>query len=179
MILRNARCNGKESLTTFCPFLQEPRDCAKSYALCYQPFTVTVQIQPQVSPCGTCGGQSDTRAATSLITLISPVSLNPPMVHIHSHIYTGAVGQGQRSWYSDSLRAGWSRNRIPVRARFSTPVQTGPEAHPASYTMGTGSFPGVKWPGHDTDHPPHSVEVKERVGLYLYSPSGLLWPVLG
>ena len=29
-------------------------------------------------------------------------------------------------------------------ARFSTPVQTGPGAHPASCTMDTGSFPGVK-----------------------------------
>ena len=29
-------------------------------------------------------------------------------------------------------------------ARFSAPVQTGPRAHPASCTMGTGSFPGVK-----------------------------------
>ena len=28
-------------------------------------------------------------------------------------------------------------------ARFSTPIQTGPGAHPASCTMGTGSFPGV------------------------------------
>ena len=27
-------------------------------------------------------------------------------------------------------------------ARFSAPVQTGLEAHPASRTMGTGSFPG-------------------------------------
>jgi hypothetical protein len=27
-------------------------------------------------------------------------------------------------------------------ARFSAPVQTGPEAYPAYYTMGTGSFPG-------------------------------------
>jgi hypothetical protein len=27
--------------------------------------------------------------------------------------------------------------------RFSAPVQTGPEAHTASCTMGTGSFPGV------------------------------------
>ena len=27
-------------------------------------------------------------------------------------------------------------------ARFSAPVQTGPEAHSASCTMGTGSFPG-------------------------------------
>ena len=33
---------------------------------------------------------------------------------------------------------------MPVRVRFSTPVQTGPGAHPASCTMGTGSFPGVK-----------------------------------
>ena len=29
-------------------------------------------------------------------------------------------------------------------ARFSAPVQTGPGAHPASCTMATGSFPGVK-----------------------------------
>ena len=29
-------------------------------------------------------------------------------------------------------------------ARFSAPVQTGPGVHPASCTMGTGSFPGIK-----------------------------------
>jgi len=29
-------------------------------------------------------------------------------------------------------------------ARFSTPVQTGPGAHPTSCTMGSGSFAGVK-----------------------------------
>jgi hypothetical protein len=33
---------------------------------------------------------------------------------------------------------------VPVRARFSTPVQTGPGVHPASCTMGTRSFPGLK-----------------------------------
>jgi hypothetical protein len=65
-------------------------------------------------------------------------------------------------------------------ARFSTPVHTSPEAHPASYIMGTGSFPGVKWLGSGVDHPPTSgVEVKERVALYPYSPSGPLWPVIG
>jgi len=31
-----------------------------------------------------------------------------------------------------------------VEARFSAPVQTGPGAHPASCTMCTTSFPGVK-----------------------------------
>jgi len=66
-----------------------------------------------------------------------------------------------------------------VGARFSAPLQTGPEAHLASYTMGTVHFPEVKWPGHGVDHPPpSSTEVKERVELYLYSPSGPLWTVL-
>jgi len=60
------------------------------------------------------------------------------------------------------------------------PALTCPGAHPASYTMGTGSFPGVKRPGRGVDHPPpSSTEVKERVELYLSSPSGTLWPVLG
>jgi hypothetical protein len=46
--------------------------------------------------------------------------------------------------------------------RFSAPVQTGPGTHPASYTMGTGSFPGVKWPGCGVNHPPHlALRLKE------------------
>jgi hypothetical protein len=32
--------------------------------------------------------------------------------------------------------AGRLGDRIPVRAGFSSPVQIGPGAHPASYTMG-------------------------------------------
>jgi len=63
--------------------------------------------------------------------------------------------------------------------RFSAPVQTGPDAHPASYTMGTGSFLGVKWPRHGIDNPsPPSAKAKGREQLYLYSPSGPLWLVL-
>jgi hypothetical protein len=42
------------------------------------------------------------------------------------------------------LRAGRSGDRIPVKARFSAPDQTVPEAHPAFCTMSTGSLPGVK-----------------------------------
>ena len=46
--------------------------------------------------------------------------------------------------------------------------------------MGTGSFPGVKRPGRGADHPPPSkCRDQERVGLYLYSPSGPSWPVIG
>ena len=55
-------------------------------------------------------------------------------------------------------------------AKFSAPVQTGPGAQPASYTM----------EGRGGDHPPpSSTKVKERVELYFYSPSGPSWPVTG
>jgi len=65
-------------------------------------------------------------------------------------------------------------------ARFFAPVQTGPGAHTASYTMGTSSFPRVKRTGRGVDHPPTtSDEVKERVGLHLHSPSEPSWPVTG
>ena len=67
----------------------------------------------------------------------------------------------------------WYLFVVLVGVSFSTPVQTGPTAYPASYTMGTRSHHGGKpaWAWH---WPPNlsSVEVKERVELYLYS---LLW----
>ena len=78
------------------------------------------------------------------------------------------------SRYSDWLRAGRPGDRIPVAARFSALVQTGHGAHPASCTIGTGSFPGGKErPGHDADpSPPSSAIGHERVELYLYSSFG-------
>jgi hypothetical protein len=46
--------------------------------------------------------------------------------------------------------------------------------------MGPGSFPEVRRPRRGVDHPPSpSAEVKEKVEPYLYSLSGLMWPVLG
>jgi len=59
-------------------------------------------------------------------------------------------------------------------ARFSAPVQTGPGSQQASYTIRTGSFPGVKQPEPGVDHPPPSsaevnplayTDVPETAGL--------------
>jgi len=48
-------------------------------------------------------------------------------------------------------------------ARFSDPVQTGPGVHPASCTMGTGSFQGVKsGRGVTLTPPPSSAVVKKE-----------------
>jgi hypothetical protein len=77
---------------------------------------------------------------------------------------------------SDSLRSRKSGDRIPVEAGFFAPIQTGSEAHPASCTMGTVSFLGVKAAGGGVDHlPPSSVpRFKEKCGaIPLFSLTGL------
>ena len=53
-----------------------------------------------------------------------------------------------------------ARGELKVCRVHRAPIQTFPGAHPASYTMGTGSFPGVKLPERGVNHPPlTSVEV--------------------
>jgi hypothetical protein len=71
----------------------------------------------------------------------------------------------------------WTVQRSnPGGAEIFVPLPTGTGGHPASRTTGTGSFPGVKRSRRDVNHPPtSSAEVKERVKVYLYSPSGFSW----
>ena len=68
-------------------------------------------------------------------------------------LYTvvGAIGPEYFSRCSDSPRDGRIENLILAAAIFSGPVQKVPVAYPASYTMGTRSFPGVKRPRRDFD----------------------------
>ena len=61
--------------------------------------------------------------------------------------------------------------------------------HPSRLALGSaqppiqwvpGLSPGLKSPGHGFDHlPPPNAEVEGRVELYICSPSGPLWLVLG
>jgi hypothetical protein len=62
-------------------------------------------------------------------------------------------------------------------ARFSAPA-LGPTQPPIQWVPGL--YRGVKRPGHGVDSPPpSSTKVKERVELYLFSPSRPSWPFLG
>jgi len=65
---------------------------------------------------------------------------------------------GRDSSVGIATRYGLDNREIESRwgTRFFAAVQMDPEAHPASYTMGTGSFPGVKWPRRGVNHPPHT-----------------------
>jgi hypothetical protein len=67
------------------------------------------------------------------------------------------------SQYSDWLRVGRSGDRIPVGAKYFAHFHIVPGAHPATCTMATETFPGVKRSGRGADHPPPSTtEVKKE-----------------
>ena len=96
--------------------------------------------------------------------------------------YISNCKRGRDSSVGIATRYGLDGPGIEFRwgARFFAPVQTGPGVHPASCTMGTGSFPEGKRPRRGVDHPPpSSAEVEGRVELYICSTSGPSWPVLG
>jgi len=88
-------------------------------------------------------------------------------------------GIATRYWLDDPViesRCGGREEQTFFRTRPDQPWGV----HPASYTMGTGSFLGVKWPGRGSYHSSQSsTEVEGRVELYFCSTSGHLWFVIG
>jgi hypothetical protein len=90
-------------------------------------------------------------------------------------------GPGWLSRYSNSLPAGLSGDRMSVGGEIFCTSPDRPWGQPSLLYNGYRvSFPGVKRPGRGVDHPlASSARVKGRVELYLYSPSGPSWPVVG
>ena len=92
-----------------------------------------------------------------------------------------------RSWGRDSsvgiaTRYGLDGRGIEYRWGRDFPRPSRPALGPTQPPMQwvRGSFPGIKFPERGVHHPPpSSAETEERVELYICSPSGLSWPVLG
>jgi hypothetical protein len=81
-----------------------------------------------------------------------------------------AIGYGMNG---PGIESRWRRDFLrPSRAAL------GPTQHPIKRVMGL--FSEVQGPGCGAHHPPpSSAEVKERVELYIYLPSGPSRPILG
>jgi hypothetical protein len=85
------------------------------------------------------------------VTLLSAGIATSISTHVFSFVFliikSGLLVGRDRS-IGIAARYGLDGPGIESRGgRYSAPVQTGPGAHPASYTMGTGSFPGGKAAG--------------------------------
>ena len=110
-----------------------------------------------------------------------------PTPLLSRHVVKIRRRQSKRTWDGiaqsvQRLATSWTvRGSKPGRGEIFRTRPDRPGAHSAIYTMGTGSLSrGIKQPGRGVTHqPPSSADVKERVELYLYSPSGPSWPVPG
>ena len=96
--------------------------------------------------------------------------------------YTYSVSMGQDSSVGVATRYGLDCSGIESWGerdfRHPSRPALGPAQPPIRWVPGFSR--GVKRPGRGVHHPsPSSAEVKERVELYLFSPFGPSWPVLG
>ena len=150
--------------------LQEVNDFIPVFPIHFDRFAWNLVMDDRhVTPLGGSGfceyQQSERSILLTNVTILCP----PPQPCILQFSVGRDSSVGIATRYGQGIESRWG-------ARFSAPVQTGPGAHPASYTR---SFPGVKLLGRGVDHPPQSsAEVKERVELYIRSLSGPSWPVL-
>jgi hypothetical protein len=114
------------------------------------------------------------------VHIIAGVHNSQIVLAIKFFMVTPYICKGRDSSVGIATRYGLDGPGIESRWErdFSAPVQTGPGAHPASCT---GSLLGGKAAGGVvlTTHPLSKSRGHERVELYLYSPSGPSWPVIG
>ena len=85
-------------------------------------------------------------------------------------------GPEERSRYSDSLRAERFRQSNPGGAKFPHPSRPVLEFLYIGYRVTPGGKGAGAWRSPPT---PSRAEVKEKVELLLYSPSGPSWTILG
>ena len=94
------------------------------------------------------------------------------MLDFHSHLGSRDRSVGIATRYGPGIESRWGRDFPHLSSRLWGPpslLYSGYRVFPWSKTAGA-----WHWPTN-----PSSAEFKERVELYVYSPSGPSWPVLG
>ena len=115
------------------------------------------------------------RRLTSPVKTAEPARDRMSFIYIYSYLFMlgwdGSVGIATLFGLDGpGMESQWTRD-FPHSSRQAL----GPTQPPIQWV-----FPGCKSAAAGVGHPlPFSVEVKKSVELYLYSTSGLSWPVLG
>jgi hypothetical protein len=132
-----------------------------------------------------CGEQKDNYKPYKLYTLYTElyyvlwwdVSGKRSSTTLLRHPQNGSVYKNRSRGSSVSIATGYELAGRGIEYRWGRDFLHSSSLLYNGYRV---SFLGVKRPERDVDHPtPSRSEVKERLELYLYTPSGLSWPVLG
>ena len=116
--------------------------------------------------------------------ILSPLSCLPPEWRMTLQWLQGSwVLFGQSEWVGPDgvvgIAPGYGLDGPGIQSQWGRDL-TQPSRPALGPTQSPVQWVPVKRPGRGVDHPPaSSAEVKERVELHLYSPSGSSWPVLG
>ena len=120
-----------------------------AHAVSQRSFNAQVGVQYSSSQCGIYGGKNDTLTGFCPNYFGFHVSLSHHQFPILTYL----------SW---TLYPAWRK------------IASHWKQHVDSYTVGTGSFPGVKWPGRGFDHPPYQApRLKEEWSYTSTPPLGL------
>jgi hypothetical protein len=112
-------------------------------------------------------GQHFAESPISCLHIHSPMKMEQTQCSEMSIIKHHTPGNNPKD-YTQHLEHGESLKSRILPNSDTINVQTGPGAHPASCTMGTGSFLGVE-SSRGMTLTPHPSRSKNRVVLYLYS----------
>jgi hypothetical protein len=91
-------------------------------------------------------------AVRTPLALDISMSISGHLIFVEQSVLASKVGWDSSVGIATRCRLDGPGIESHWEAKFSAPVQTGPGVHPFSYTVGTGSFPGVKRPGRGVDH---------------------------
>jgi hypothetical protein len=112
--------------------------------------TVEGQLEFRIAECvnTACCTVKMLQSSKNLHVWIMMANINVVLTHVHVAAFVTCIFHHCGLGCSVSIATDYGLDGLGFESRwgwdFSAPVQIGPGAHPASCTMGTGSFPGVK-----------------------------------
>jgi len=126
--------------------------------------------------CGQSAGRTDSQPDMTNFCNFAKALKIDIYIYIYIYIYADILFfVDQASAVAIATRYGLGGPTIESQwGEIFAPVETDPRTHPASYTMGTESFPRVKRPRRGVDHPSYLAPKLKKE--YSYTSTALMGP---